>query len=49
MKKRRKKRVIQVQNQKLKKIDNENCTLINLVDEQGDVFINNVNMNGNAT
>lgn len=49
MKKKKKKRVIQVQNQKLNKIDNENCTLINLVDEQSDVFINNVNMNGKAT
>ncbi len=47
--KKRKKKIIEVQNQKLKKIDNENCTLINLVDEQSDVFINNVNMNGKAT
>jgi LEA14-like dessication related protein len=45
----KKKGGIQVQNQKWKKIDNENCTQINLVDEQSDVFINNVNMNGKAT
>jgi hypothetical protein len=38
-----------VKKRKRKKKDNETCTLINLVDEQSDVFINNVNMNGTTT